>query len=43
VTLNNTTLGQVLNKILLPLQIKYEISGRQIVLDAAEPIEETSQ
>ena len=41
-TLNNTTLGQVLNKILLPLQIKYEISGRQIVLDTAEPLEESS-
>jgi len=43
VALNNTTLGQVLNKLLLPLQIKYEISGRQIVLDVAEPIEETTQ
>ncbi len=34
-SLHNSTLGQVLNKLLLPLQIKYEIAGRQIVLDAA--------
>ena len=41
-SLNNTTLAQVLNKLLLPLQIKYEVAGSQIVLDLVEPRAEVS-
>lgn len=32
----NSTVGEVLDRLLLPLQLKYEVSGRHIVLDKVE-------
>ncbi|PWK27671.1 TonB-linked SusC/RagA family outer membrane protein [Arcicella aurantiaca] len=43
ISFNNVTLGQVLHKLLTPLQVNYEVAGKQIVLASQNQNAENSQ